>query len=140
MGSIVSGWTKNTQTPKFLEKKQKKSSKTKKLKNVLKYGKISNTPFDKRSLIHREAWFPPRQNQPEKKYFFCLAILDHFQKQTSYFNCLFWGHPWLSLTLEGIAGHGGQFLTPAEGFGLSPRLVCPSGRKERLLCCFLSIL
>ena len=30
---------------------------------------------------HRDAWFPPclvRQNQP-KNYFFCWAILDHFQ-------------------------------------------------------------
>ena len=29
------------------------------LRNVQKYDKISNTPFDQRSLIHREAWFPP---------------------------------------------------------------------------------
>ena len=29
-----------------------------KLKNVKKYAKISDTPFDQRSLIHREAWFP----------------------------------------------------------------------------------
>ena len=29
-----------------------------KLKNIKKYAKISDTPFDQRSLIHREAWFP----------------------------------------------------------------------------------
>ena len=44
-----------------------------KLKNVQKYAKISDTPFDQRSLIHREAWFPPcfvRQNQQKKITFF----------------------------------------------------------------------
>ena len=65
-------WTKNTQIPKFL-KNGKKSYKTKKqIKNVQKYAKISNTPFDKRSLIHQEAWFPlcfVRQNQPKKTIF-----------------------------------------------------------------------
>ena len=45
------------QNPIFFEKR-KKSSKTQKLKNVLKYAKISDTPFDQRSLIHWEAWFP----------------------------------------------------------------------------------
>ena len=42
---------------------------------------LSNTPFDKRSLIHRKVWFPTcfvRQNQ-QKTNFFCAAILDHFQ-------------------------------------------------------------
>ena len=52
------GWTKNTQKPNFLEKR-KKSSKTQKLKNIKKYAKIRDTPFDLRSLIHSEAWFPP---------------------------------------------------------------------------------
>ena len=28
------------------------------LKKVKEYAKISDTPFDQRSLIHREAWFP----------------------------------------------------------------------------------
>ena len=78
-GSVVSGWTKNTQTPDFFEKR-KKSSKTQKLKNVYRYVKISDTPFDQRSLIHREAWFlgGPRipknpiflkngKNQPKRK-------------------------------------------------------------------------
>ena len=45
------GWTKNTPKPKFFETR-KKSSKTQKLKNFLKYAKISDTPFDQRSLIH----------------------------------------------------------------------------------------
>ena len=52
---------------------RKKSSKTQKLKNIQKYAKISNTPFDQRSLIHREAWFPPclvRQNPLKKIFFF----------------------------------------------------------------------
>ena len=38
-------------------------------------------PFDHRSLIHREAWLSPcfvRQNH-QKKLFFCMAILNHFQ-------------------------------------------------------------
>ena len=45
-------------------------------------------PFDQRSLIHREAWFPPcfvRQNQQQKKTYFCAAILDYFQ--TKNFKC-----------------------------------------------------
>ena len=46
-GSVVSGWTKNTQKPELFEK-QKKLSKTQKLKNVSKYAKISDTPFDQR--------------------------------------------------------------------------------------------
>ena len=40
-------------------------------------------PFDQRSLIHREPWFPPcfvRQNQ-QKKSFFCAAIFDNFQQK-----------------------------------------------------------
>ena len=56
----------------FFEKR-KKSFKTQKLKNVQRYAKISVKPFDQRSLIHREAWFPPcfvRQNQQKKKTFF----------------------------------------------------------------------
>ena len=28
------------------------------LKNVYEYAKISDTPFDQSSLIHREVWFP----------------------------------------------------------------------------------
>ena len=73
------GWTKNTQKPKFFEKR-KKSSKTQTLKNVQKYAKICDTPFDQRTLIHWEAWFPggPRilknpnvlkngKNHPERK-------------------------------------------------------------------------
>ena len=66
-GSVVSGLTKNTQKPKLFEK-QEKSSKMEKLKNVQKYAKISDTPFDQTSLIHREAWFPTgfvRKNQPK---------------------------------------------------------------------------
>ena len=49
----------------FFEKR-KKSYKTQKLKMSRDMPKISDTPFDQRSLIHWEAWFPPcfvRQNQ-----------------------------------------------------------------------------
>ena len=55
-GSVVSGWTKNTKKPNFFEKR-KKSSKTQKLKNVQRYAKISDTPFDQSSLIHRKRGF-----------------------------------------------------------------------------------
>ena len=40
-------------------KNGKKSSKTRKLKNIQRYANISDIPFDQRSLIHWEAWFPP---------------------------------------------------------------------------------
>ena len=49
-------WTKNTQKPDFFEERTK-TPKTQKLKNVEKYDKIIDTPFDQRSLIHQEAWF-----------------------------------------------------------------------------------
>ena len=65
-------YLKNTQKPNFFEK-LKKSSKMQKLKNVQRYAKISDTPFDQRSLIHREAWFPPcfvKLNQQKKITFF----------------------------------------------------------------------
>ena len=55
----------------FFEKRTK-SSKMQKLKNVQRYAKISDTPFAQRSLIHREAWFPPcfvNQNQQKKTFF-----------------------------------------------------------------------
>ena len=71
-GSVVSGWTKNTKKPDFFEKR-KKSSKTQKLKIVQRYAKISDMPFDQKSLIHLEAWVLPcfiRQNQHTKKLFF----------------------------------------------------------------------
>ena len=58
------GWTKNTQKPDFL-KKRKKSSKMRKLKNIYKYAKISDTPFDHRSLIHREELFPDGTRIPK---------------------------------------------------------------------------
>ena len=59
------GWTKNTQKPDFFEKR-KNHPNSKKLKNVWKYAKISNTPFDQRSLIHWEAWFPGGTRIPQK--------------------------------------------------------------------------
>ena len=43
----------------FLKNGEKKTPKMQKIRNVLKIDKISDTPFDQRSLIHREPWFPP---------------------------------------------------------------------------------
>ena len=70
--NAIGGWTKDTQKPNFFEKR-KKSPKTQKLRNVQKYDKISDTPFNQRSLIHREAWFPPcfvGQRIPQTGFFF----------------------------------------------------------------------
>ena len=64
----IGGWSENTPKPDFFEKR-KKSSKTLKLKNVQKYAKISDTPFDQRSLIHREAWFPGGPRIPQNQIF-----------------------------------------------------------------------
>ena len=64
----IVGWTKNTSKPDFFEKR-KKLSKSQKLKNVLKYSKICNTPFDQRSLIHWEAWFPGGPRIPKNLIF-----------------------------------------------------------------------
>ena len=68
---MVSGWTENTQKPFFYLKNGKKNHP--KLKNIKKYAKLSDTPFDQRSLIHREAWFPTcfvRKNQPKNYFLF----------------------------------------------------------------------
>ena len=56
------------QNPFFL-KKRKKSSKAQELKNVEKYAKISDIPFDQRSLIHREAWFSGGPRIPKNQIF-----------------------------------------------------------------------
>ena len=50
------GWTENTQKPDFFEKR-KNLSKIKNKKAKWRYANISDTPFDQRSLILREAWF-----------------------------------------------------------------------------------
>ena len=65
----IVGWTKITRKPDFFEKR-KKSFKTQKLKKVWKYAKIRDTPFNQRSLIHREAWFPGGPRIPKKYDFF----------------------------------------------------------------------
>ena len=62
------GWTKNTQKPNFLKNK-KNHPKRKKLKNVWKYAKINNMPFDQRSLIHQETWFPGGPRRPKNPFF-----------------------------------------------------------------------
>ena len=64
----IGRWTKDTPKANFFEKR-KKSFKTQKLKNIQKYAKISDTPFDQRSLIHREAWFPGGPRIPQNPIF-----------------------------------------------------------------------
>ena len=78
------GWTKNTQKPKkFKTEKIIQNGKTQK---VQRYAKISDKPFDQRSLIHREAWFPPcfvRQNQQKNKLFFARRFQTTSQQKCS---------------------------------------------------------
>ena len=65
---------------------RKKLSKTQKLKKVYKYAKISDTPFDQRSLILREAWFPPcfvRQNQQKKQKKIARRFQTTFKQKCS---------------------------------------------------------
>ena len=53
-----------------------------KLKNILRYSKISNTPFDRRSLINREAWFPPcfaRGNQQKNNLVFARQFYTFYK-------------------------------------------------------------
>ena len=50
-------------------KNGKNHPKRKKLRNVQKYAKICDTPFDQRSLIHREAWFPGGPRIPKNPIF-----------------------------------------------------------------------
>ena len=77
----------NDQNPIFL----KNGKNHPKRKNVQRYAKISDTPLDQSSLIHREAGFPPcfvRQNQQKNNFFLRgdfrplpnknVQILDHF--------------------------------------------------------------
>ena len=121
------GWTKNTQKPDFFEK-QKKSSKTQKLKKVQRYANISDRPFDQRSLIHREAWFPPcfvRQNQQQKKTFFCAAILDHFLMKCSILR------PLLSSTFPQGFRISKNFGHPTSGSGDKMRLKIYHAKRDR---------
>ena len=67
----------------FFEKR-KKSFKTQKFKNVQRFAKICDTPFDQRSLIHREAWFPPcfvNENQQKTNFFFALRFQTTFKQK-----------------------------------------------------------
>ena len=80
-------WSGQKLKTKQKKLKTEKKSNTEKLKNVQRYAKISNMPFDQRSVIHREAWFPPcfvGQNQQKTILFFKALILDHFP--TNMFN------------------------------------------------------
>ena len=73
--------------------KRKKYPKRKNLKS-LEISQISDSPFDQRSLFYRGVWFPPcfvGKISQKKNYFFCLAIVDHFQtkmfkSETTYFH------------------------------------------------------
>ena len=58
---------KYTKTHFFL--KTEKFIKNAKTQNVQKYFNISDTPFDQRSLIHWEAWFPGGQRIPQNPIF-----------------------------------------------------------------------
>ena len=72
------------QNPFFLN--EKKSPKTQKLRNVQKYDKIRDTPFNQRSVIHREAWFPTcfvRQNQQKKLFFLARQFQTTFKLKCS---------------------------------------------------------
>ena len=62
------GWTKNTQKPDFFENR-KYHLKCKKSKTSRNMAKFSDTPFDQRSLIHREAWFPGGPRTPKNQIF-----------------------------------------------------------------------
>ena len=59
-------------------KNRKKSSKKQNLTNV-KYAKISDTPFDQRSLIHWEEWLLGGQRIPKNPN--CLKNKKSFQTQ-----------------------------------------------------------
>ena len=43
---------------------------------------------------------------------------------------------YIYVVLEDTANYAGLLLAPAEGFGIRPRLFCPSGKKESLLYSF----
>ena len=64
------GWTKNTQAPNLKIKTEKNYSKRKNSKISKNYAKISDTPFDQRSLIHREAWFTGGPRIPKNLTYF----------------------------------------------------------------------
>ena len=64
----LQGGPKNTPKPNFFEKRKKIIQNTK-TQNVQKYAEISDTPFDQRSLIHREAWFPGEPRIPKNLIF-----------------------------------------------------------------------
>ena len=54
---------------------------------------MSNTPFDQRSLIHREAWFPPcfvRQNRPFFFLLFFCVFCYFFRFQKNWVFGYFW--------------------------------------------------
>ena len=53
----------------FFGKTEKLIQNAKTQKNVQKYAKISNTPFDQRSLIHQKAWFPGGPRIPQNPIF-----------------------------------------------------------------------
>ena len=78
----------NTLKPDFFEKRkksqktQKITKKTQKLRNVKKYDKICDMPFDQRSLINREAWFLGGPRIP-KKQIFLKNGKNHPKRKTS---------------------------------------------------------
>ena len=101
------------QNPIFL-KNRKKSSKRKNSKNVQRYAKISNIPFDQRSLIHPEVWFSTcfvRQNQQKKKTFFARRFQTTTKQKCSNLRSL------LSITFPQGFRISKKFGPPTSGSG-----------------------
>ena len=91
----------NTQKPELFEKQQKIIQKAKTQK-CLEICQICDMPFDQRSLIHREACFPPcfaGQNQPKNYIIFgdFIHLLNiNFQIWDHIFSLLFPQGFWIS--------------------------------------------
>ena len=103
------GGSRIPKNPFFL-KNAKNLPKHKTSKNVQRYANISNKPFNHRSLIHQEAWFPPyfvRQNLHIKKLIFVRRFLTTYKLKCSTFR------PLLSITF-------------AQGFRISKNIGHPT--------------
>ena len=95
-----------------------------KLKNVQRYAKIRDIPFNQRSLIHREAWFPScfvRQNQQKNKLFFARRFQTTSKQKCSNVR------PLLSITFpQGKSIKFGHWTSRSEGKKTQPmRKVAP---------------
>ena len=87
-----------------------------KLKNTKKYAKISDTPFDQRSLFHQEAWFPhcfERQNQ-QKKLFFLFGNFTPFP------NKIFWIWDTFKISENLVLHEVSSMLSITQNWAMSP--------------------